>query len=448
MAIHLSRRRFLKEAGALTIATGAGSLWASQAPARRVPIRVAVIGVNHQGNYNMSNVADARDDKTKEPLAEVIALADVDENNAAGARKRFPKARFVTDYRRLFDQKDIEAVVVSTPDHHHALAALPFLRNGKHVYCEKPLTYSVEECRLMMEAAARNKCVTQMGTQIHAGDNYRRVVEIVQSGALGQIRRVHVWCARQPEGGERVRNGTKPPPHLHYDLWLGPAPAIGYPPYRHFGSRRDIHFNWRWWWDYGGGVLADMACHFMDLPHWALNLRTPTTINAVGRVTHKGDNDLPTRLQVDYRYPARTNRPEVHLTWYHGVAGPDLDGKRTIQGFANGVLFEGDKGSLVSDYGNHRLLPEDRFRDFERPKPTIPSSVGHHKEWLRAIRDGGPTTCNFDYSGALTEAVLLGNAVYRAGGKDVRYDAKTGRSNSDAVNARLRRESYRQGWTL
>jgi predicted dehydrogenase len=427
-----TRRRFLQETAALTVAGLAGSIQAAQVP-RADRVRVGVVGVNGQGNYNMSNVHDTG-------LAEIVALCDVDENRAAGARKRFPKARFYTDYRRMMDQKDIQAVVISTPDHHHAFAAVAALRSGRHVYCEKPLTHSVHEGRVVMEAAAKGKLVTQLGTQIHAADNYRRVVEIVQAGVLGPIRRVHVWCSRRPDPGQRAPKGARPPEGLHYEQWLGPAP---YRPYH----ASHLHFNWRWWWDFGGGVLADMGCHFMDLPHWALGLGAPASIAASGRVVHKGDNDVPDLLRVDYEYPARGSRPAVHLTWYHGVEGPDLAGKVRHKGFPNGVLFEGAKGSLVSDYGHFRLLPEDRFRDFEPPRQTIPRSVGHHREWIEAIRSGGTTTCNFAYSGLVSEAVLLGNVAYRLGAR-IQWDGRAGRvTNNDKAEQFLRRQ-YRTGWTL
>jgi predicted dehydrogenase len=307
---------------------------------------------------------------------------------AAPARRRFPRAQFYEDYRRLMEQKDVQAVLIATPDHHHAPAAMAAFRAGKHIYCEKPLTHSVHEVRALMETAARTKVVTQMGTQIHAGENYHRVVEIIRAGTLGPVRRVHVWCARRPEAGNLVKERRPAPQGLNYDLWLGPAPERGYPPYRH-GNDTNVRFHWRWWWDFGGGVLADMACHFMDLPHWALDLRQPTAVAATGRVTHRGDNRMPDVLQVDYEHPARGERPAVHLTWYHGVPGPDLDGKRRFQGFDSGVLFEGEKGQLLADYGRYRLLPEDAFRDFQPPRPTLPRSPGHHREWLRAIGSGG-----------------------------------------------------------
>jgi predicted dehydrogenase len=442
MTHRIHRRRFLQSTAAVAASTYFVSGVSAAFPQGNERVRVAIIGVAAQGGWNLGQVVGTG-------LAEIVALCDVDDRRSAAAQKAHPKAAYYHDYRQMLDkQRDIDAVLIATPDHHHALAAVPAMRAGKHVYCEKPLAHSVHEVRVMMETAARQRVVTQMGTQIHnTGDNYRRVVEIVQAGVLGPIRRVHVWCSRRPDEMFRAKENTPPPAGLHYDLWLGPAPERGYPPYRQ-GVHRVPEFDWRWWWDYGGGVLADMACHFMDLPHWALNLRHPATAAASGRVLHKGDNTVPSIMQVDYEYPARGNSPPVHLTWYHGVRGPDLDSKVTHAGFDNGVLFEGEKGSLIADYGRYRLLPEDRFRDFQPPKPTIARSPGHHREWLQKIlKNDRDTTCNFDYSGALTEKVLLGNVAYRAGGK-LEYDAKTGRVTNNANAAQFLRREYRKGWTL
>jgi predicted dehydrogenase len=393
---------------------------------------LGIVGTAGQGQYNWSNVQHE----------EIVALCDVDTNRAAEARRRFPQARFYEDFRRMLEQRDIDAVVVSTPDHLHAFVALAAMRAGKHVYCEKPLAHSVHEVRLLMETAARQRVITQMGTQIHAGDNYRRVVELVQAGAIGPVRRVHVWCTTRPAPGFRSHRDTPPPQGLNYDLWLGPAPFRPYHP-------SHLHFVWRWWWDFGGGTLADMACHYMDLPHWALNLRTPTSVRATGGVGYVGDNKMPDRMQVDYQYPARGNSPAVHLTWYHAVGGPDLSGRVTYPGYSSGVLFVGERGELLANYGNHRLMPEERFRDYRRPDQTIPRSIGHHREWLEAIRNGGTTSCNFAYSGALAVSVLLGNVAYRSGmGREIIWDDRRGIVTNTRNAAQYLQREYRHGWTL
>ncbi len=438
MTRRLTRRRFLQS----TAAVGAASFFVNPTRADEPAgerVRVGIIGVAGQGRWNLNQVADSG-------LAEIVALCDVDANRAAEVRERFPRTQFYEDYRRMLEQRDLQAVLVATPDHHHAFAVLPALRSGKHVYCEKPLAHSVHEVRLIRETAGRGRLVTQLGTQIHASENYRRVVEILQAGTIGQVRRVHIWVNAPTKPGRRVPEATTPPAGFNYDLWLGPAPAQGYPPYQH-GTDTSVHFNWRYWWEYGGGVLADMACHYMDLPHWALGLRFPTSVSATGRVTYQGDNTVPDKLQVEFEYPARGEQPPVHLTWYHGVTGPDLEGRRTFIGFPAGVLFEGAHGRLLASYRNYRLLPEERFLEFRPPAPTIPRSPGHHREWLQAIRTGGTTTCNFDYSGILSETVLLGNVAYRAGGR-LQYDGRTGTVSGLANAEQYLRREYRRGWSL
>jgi hypothetical protein len=193
--------------------------------------------------------------------------------------------------------------------------------------------------------------------------------------------------------------------------------------------------------------LGDFGCHFMDLPYWALGLTLPTKIKADGKKTYAGDNTTPNLLQVDYEFPAVKGRPAVHLTWYTGVTGPSLDGSESYPGFTNGVLFEGEKGKIVADYNRHKLLPDSFAKSFAAPEPSIPASVGHHKEWLDAIRTGGPTTCNFTYSGRLAEAVLLGNVAYRAG-KELAWAPATGTvTNTAEANQYLAKE-YRKGWEL
>ena len=278
-----------------------------------------------------------------------------------------------------------------------------------------------------------------MGTQIHAGDNYRRVVEIVQAGQLGPVSRVHVWMGGGIRPGKRVQRRHAAVDTSNYDLWIGPAPMRPFDP-SHF------HFNWRYWWDFGGGTLADFGCHYMDLPFWALDLRYPTTVEAKGEKTYDGDNDVPDNMQVDYHFPARGDQPPVHLTWYHGAWKPP-GAEQYGKGAA--VLFEGRTGRLLADYGTHKLFMNDGTRRRARRRDRFPTRSATGPGVGRGLQDrAAPTTCNFDYSGALAEAVLLGNVSYRAGGKKLAWDAeKLKATNCPEADQFLKRE-YRAGWTL
>jgi predicted dehydrogenase len=433
MSHRLTRRRFLQT----TAAIGAAGSWTGllpageKKPAANERLHVGVIGVAGQGGSDMNQVAQAG--------AAIVALCDVDEKRAGAARERFPEASFYTDFRRLIDQKGLDAVVVGTPDHTHAVATMAALKAGLHVYCEKPLTHTVVEARLVAETAANHKRVTQMGTQIHGGDNYRRVVELIQGGAIGPVTEVHVWCAKVHAGGDRPKDTPPVPEGLHYDLWLGPAPYRPYHP-------SFIPFHWRGWWDFGGGTLADMACHYMDLPFWALKLRHPTTVAAEGSSPVHPDSAAKW-LMVHYEFPARGLLPPVKLTWYDGGKRPKLFAEGKLPKWGDGVLFVGEKGMLLADYNKRQLLPERDFAGFTPPQPTIPNSIGHYREWVEACKTGGPTTCNFDYSGALTEAVLLGNVAYRLG-KPLTWDAKQLRATNEPEAEKFLRTEYRKPWTL
>jgi predicted dehydrogenase len=427
-----SRREFLRQAilaGTATAVAASQFNLPRQAVAARSPnekLNIGVIGVAAQGEYNLNSVATEN----------IVALCDIDSQRLAGATAKFPKATTYSDYRKLLDQKGLDAVVVATPDHSHAIPTVWALRRGLDVYCEKPLAHSVYEVRQMRDMTAKQKAVTQMGTQIHAGDNYRRAVEIVQGGVLGKVNRVHVWMGGSPPACKRVSEGT-PPAHVDYDLWTGPAPLRPFHP-SHF------HFQWRYWWDFGGGVLGDFGCHYMDLPFWALGLRYPDSVIAKGEKTYEGDNEVPNHMQVDYQFPARGERPPVHLTWYHGGwLPPGAEAYR----LGSAVLFEGERGRLLADYGSRKLFMNDG-QEAKVPAPSIPNSIGHHQEWIAACKSRGPTTCNFDYSGALAEAVLLGNVSYRLGGKQIDWDATALKAKNCPEADALIQRAYRAGWSL
>jgi len=438
MTKHSTRRQFLVSSSLATAGffiSGCASRYASgptPTTERRLSpndkLNIAMVGTANQAGWNLSQVSSQN----------IVGLCDVDEKLLAAAAEKFPQAKKYSDFRRMLDQNDIDAVVIGAPDHIHAVATVAALRSGRHVYCEKPLTHTISECRIVEETARKHKRVTQMGTQIHAGTNYRRVVELIQSGAIGTVREVHTWVGGAFGNKELPRETPPVPANLHYDLWLGPVP---YRPY----SPAYVPFYWREWWAFGGGTLADLGCHHMDLPHWALDLRTPLTVEAEGPKVHP--ESTPHWLIVRYEYPARGSKPPVKLTWYHGGKRPPQFAEGKLPKWGDGNLFVGEKGMLLAGYDKHVLLPEQDFADFKRPEPFIPNSIGHHREWIEACKAGGKTTCNFDYAGALTETVLLGNVAFRTG-KKLDWDPKRLRARNCPEADQFIQHHYAAGWAI
>jgi predicted dehydrogenase len=264
------------------------------------------------------------------------------------------------------------------------------------------------------------------------------VVELIQSGAIGPVREVHVWVGGRFGGKNRPADTMPVPPHLHYELWIGPT--------EHWPYHTDwVPFFWRSWWPFGGGQLADLGCHHMDLAFWALDLRMPLTAEAEGPTPHS--DSAPYSLRVRYEFAARGDKPPVTLTWHHGEFKPPQLAEGKTPKWGAGNLFVGEKGMLLADYERHQLLPEKDFTGFVRPMPFIPNSIGHHKEWIQACKTGSPTTCNFDYAGALTETVLLGNVAFRAG-KKLEWDSKQLRASNCPEAELFVQHRYRKGWTL
>ena len=440
-----SRRTFLRSAaGVVSTAWAAGPAILRAQPGDR--LRLAVIGCGGRGQENLQALAGEH----------IAALCDVNRTTLARVAAAHPQARTEVDFRRLFDRPaGFDAVVVSTAEHTHAFATLPALQLKKHVYCEKPLTYNVQEARVIREAAARAGVATQMGTQIHAGDNYRRVVELVQAGAIGSVRECHVWVSRawgwhasEAEATaakdivftqQRPATADPVPPDLEWDLWLGPAPA------RPFSAIYLPGPRWYRWWDFGNGTMSDLGSHWIDLPFWALRLRAPSSIEASGPAPHP--ELAPASMQARYVYKASGDQPAVTVTWYQGTNKPEIWTRGGIPQWPNGVLFVGDKGMLLSDYGKHVLLPEASFKGFAPPPPSIPKSIGHHAEWIHACKTGAPTTCHFEYAGWLTEANHLGNVAFRTG-KTLEWDASAMRATNAPDADRFLRRTYRPGWKL
>ena len=441
-----SRRGFLKTTAVATGSVVFGVPAVLRGQSLNNKLNIAVIGCGGRGGSNLKEVAATEN---------IVALCDVNENNLNAAAAKLPGARKFTDFRKLYDEiKNFDAVVVSTAEHTHAFAMMPALKLRKHVYCEKPLTHNIWETRLIREAARQAGVVTQMGTQIHATANYRRVVELVQSGAIGPVRECHVWVSRSwglqsAEAAKRYKDivvvmnrppeAQTPPPTLNWDLWLGPAKERPF---------NEVYFpgpKWYRWWDFGSGTMSDLGSHWNDLPFWALKLRAPLTISADGPPPHA--EIAPASMSATYEYGARGDMPPVRLTWHQGESKPAIWKENGIPQWSDGALFIGAKGMLLSSYSKHVLLPEADFKDFARPAPFIPDSIGHHQEWIQACKTGGPTTCNFDYSGALTEANHLGNVAYRLGKKLV-WDAEKLTATNAPEAARFIKREYRKGWTL
>ena len=445
MSHRMSRRRFLNvsaAAGASLVCTGPVVL-ARAARSPNEKLDIAVIGVAGRGAANLRAVSGET----------IVALCDIDAKRLAGAAKQFPKAKTYADFRKMLREtgRTVDAVVVSTPDHTHAPASAMALAMGKHCYSEKPLTHSVHEARVVTDLARKSKRATQIGTQIHARDNYRRAVELVRSGALGPVREVHVWCSARYGGMDRPKDTPPVPEHINWDLWLGPAPERPYHPCYLPG-------RWRGWWDFGTGAIGDFGCHYMDLPFWALRLQYPTSVEAEGPAVHP--ETTPAWLTVRYGFGARGNLPPVTLTWYDsgrrpeallkqdGLVEPEtLSTPMNPAKWSSGVLFIGAKGMLLADYGRRMLLPEATFADFQPPPPSIPKSVGHHREWLDACKTGATTTCHFGYSGPLTETALLGAVAFRTGEK-LAWDAQALKATRCPKADRYIRRPYRDGWTL
>ncbi len=432
-----SRRRFLQQA----LAVGGGFWHFTHAPPKARAsslerLNIGVIGCGGKGRTDLKGCASEN----------IVALCDVDEQRAAESFNAYPQANKYQDYRRMLDRETgLDAVIVSTPDHHHAPASVMAMRLGKHVYCQKPLTHSVHEARVMREVAAEMGVATQMGNQGHAFDGTRRAVELIRSGVIGKVREVHVWTDRPGKYWEQpLDRPTERPPvpgHLNWDLWLGPAPARPY-------HSTYVPHDWRAWWDFGTGALGDMGCHVMDAAFWALDLGAPLSVSAEVPGVHPESG--PTWEIITYEYPARGDMPPVTLTWYDAGKAPPaelLDGEGMV---GTGSLLIGDEGKmyLPDSYAQKMtLLPKEKFEGFEGPEPWLPRIGDPYQEWINACKGGAPALSQFSYSGVLTEAVLLGNVAVRAGQK-IEWDADALRvTNLPEANRYIRRD-YRPGWTI
>ncbi len=441
----MSRRSLIGQAAAVAAFTivprhvlgGAGNVPPSE------KLNIAGIGIGGRGEGDLDECGSEN----------IVALCDVDEKHAARVFKRYPNARKWTDFRKMLDeQKDIDAVVIATPDHLHTVVAMAAIKRGKHVYCEKPLAHCIWECRQVTLAAREAKVATQLGNQGQASEGNRLVSEIIWDGALGAVREVHAWCNRpiSQRGIERPKDTPPVPSTLNWDLWLGPAK------YRPYHSAY-LPFSWRGWWDFGTGVLGDIGCHQLDPVFRALKLGYPTTVEACSSNMDEGravkEETAPKSSIVRFEFPAREGFPPLMLTWYDGGLMPqrpaELEEGRKF-GEADDNLFVGDKGKMLG----YRLIPEARMKEYGKPPQKIARSPGHHKEWIDACKGGPAARANFDWAGPLTEAVLAGNIalkmekqLYEKGLK-LHYDGPNMQVTNLPEANKYIRDEYREGWSL
>ena len=420
-----TRREFLVATAGVWVGSATG-LGQERSP--NAKLNIGLIGVGGRGAQNMAPITNEN----------IVAICDVDEQPLGKAAKRFPKAKQYRDFRKMIDEaKDLDAVVISTPHHTHAPATARALKAGKHVYCEKPLTHTVWEARVIAELAAKHKVATQHGTNAHTFSCFRRAVELVQSGAIGAVREVHVWIDEGYGGASRPKDRPPVPANLDWDLWLGPSPERPY--------HKTYHpYGWHYYSDFGEGTVGNMGPHLQDLPFWALKLRHPLSVEAEGPPF---DPESPPKwLIVRYEYGAREKLPPVKLTWYHGGKRPNFPEGFDPKGWNQGILFVGEKGQVAADYKKLLLLPQSKFADFTPPKSFCPSRE-HHAEWIRACKTGEPTSCPFEYAGPLIEAVHLGLVAYGVRQR-IEWDAANLKAKSCPEADRFIRREYRKGWEL
>jgi predicted dehydrogenase len=418
----VSRREFLAASSALALA---GRVSAAPEPrgSANDSITLGFIGVGGMGT-GLLNIFKGFGD------VNVAAVCDVYEPHALRAKDAAGgKPEVYKDFRKVLDRKDIDAVVIATPDHWHAIPTILAAQAGKDIYCEKPLTYRIGEGRRVVDAVRKHGRITQMGNLIHAGETYHRMVEIVQSGVLGRIAKVRVWMARNIPGLGNPAD-TEPPEGCDYDFWLGPAPKRPFNPNR-------FTFNWRYFWDYAGGHLCDFVCHLVDPVHWGMKVSWPETITAQGERILGDNGETPDTMEVVYHYAEGFD-----LIWSHQETN-----SRGFEGRPAGIAFYGTKATLHGHYNDYKIIPEPGEEIVEPPR-TLPRSPGHHREWLNAIRSREECSCHFAYGHPLSAVGHLGNIALWTGRK-LRWDGARERFIDDPEADRyLLREEYRAPWTL
>ena len=432
-----NRRKLLQAAAASTtfpLFTVAGTKASGRVIGANDTIRIGVAGINGRGSSHIGAFAGMKQ-------VDVTYLIDPD-SRLFGPRTEQVQSKggntpqCVQDVRRALDDPNLDAVSVATCNHWHSLIGIWACQAGKDAYVEKPISHNVYEGRKLVEAAQNYNRVVQHGTQQRSDPARARQINAIQSGKYGKLLVSKGFCCK-PRWSIGFQPNEAPPAELDFNLWLGPAPD------RPYAAGRYHPAQWRRWWDFGQGTLGDMACHYMDLPFWALQLRHPDKCQAEGPQVHP--ETCPLGLKVQYEFPERKDQPPVTLTWYDGNMIPKTVAGHRVPG--SGVMFVGTEGQMFADYGRYKLYPQKNFVSYKPPKPTIPRSIGHHAEWIKACKDGSPTTCNFDYSGALTETVLLGNVAFRTG-EALDWDAKKLEARGSRRAAHYIRKEYRKGWEV
>ena len=450
----ISRRAFFERAAALTAAShlvGAHARADAFQPSASDAIRLGVVGVGGRGHNNL--------DAVREVGAQIVALCDCDLRQAAKAFGELPAARQYTDWRRMLErEKELDAVVVSTPDHNHAIIAIAAMKLGKHVYCEKPLAHSIWEAREMARVAATSGVVTQMGTQGHAFEGTRRAVEVIRAGVLGEVTELHVWTDRPagwwPQGVERPSDTPPVPKELEWDVWLGPAAERPYNP-------AYVPFKWRGFWDFGTGAIGDMGIHNLDTAFWGLELGPPSSAVVKDASPALTDPRLketaPLWSIIEIPFPPRGDKPGVTMTWYDGGKLPptELFQGEPLVSKDGGSLVIGRKGTLFtrtwhggeSDEDMFVLLPRKTFDGFEPSSPTLPRTASHHREWLDACRGQAKAQSPFTYAATLTEALLVGNLALRTG-RAIEWDAGQMRATGAPAADAFIHPPARTGWSF
>ena len=404
-------------------------------------LNIAGVGVGGMGGSNIKACSGEN----------IVALCDVDERYAGKVFDLYPNAGKYRDFRKMLEkQKDIDAVVIATPDHTHAVIAMAAMRMGKHVYVQKPLTRTVYEARMLKEAAHKYKVVTQMGNQGHSGEGVRLICEWIWDGAIGPVREVNAWTNRPvwPQGIDRPKGSSPVPSTLDWDLFLGPAPLRPYV--------KDVYhpFAWRGWWDFGCGALGDMACHLLDPVFWALKLGHPDSVEAYAAKNNSKTAHLetaPLASIVHYRFPAREGFPPVKLNWYDGRLKPERPEELEPDRKMGSVIFVGDKGKLMcGEYGDHpRIIPETKMQEYKKPPETLPRVEGTHEQnWIDACKNGTQACSNFDYAGPMTETIVMGNLAIRNPGRKLQWDGENMKVTNVPEANQYVNEPYREGWTL